>query len=111
MFPSDLPENIRKADVFKKIKRSIEKKMTTKSVYVLDQQETKKDTPTEVFFCEYFEIIKNIYSEEHLRTAASATSCLFSFKLVHLFKKKKKKKTYILRIYVLDFTHASKRAS
>ena len=85
--------------------------MTTKSVYVLDQQETKKDTPTEVFFCEYFEIIKNIYSEEHLRTAASATSCLFSFKLVHLFKKKKKEIFYILRIYVLDFTHASKRPS
>ena len=72
--------------------------MTTKSVYVLDQQETKKDTPTEVFFCEYFEIIKNIYSEEHLRTAASATSCLFSFKLVHLFKKKKRNFLYIKNI-------------
>ena len=28
-----------------------------------------KETPTQVFSCEYYEIVKNIYFEEHLRTA------------------------------------------
>ena len=31
----------------------------------------KNKTPTQVFFCEYCEIFKNIHFEEHLRTAAS----------------------------------------
>ena len=29
-----------------------------------------KETPTQVFPCEYCEIFKNTYFEEHLRTAA-----------------------------------------
>ena len=37
----------------------------------------KNKTPTQVFFCEYCEIFKNIHFEEHLRTAASGTLCLF----------------------------------
>ena len=31
----------------------------------------QKETPTEVFSCEYCEIFKNTYFEEHLQTAAS----------------------------------------
>ena len=31
----------------------------------------EKETPTKVFSCEYCEIFKNIYFEEHLRTAVS----------------------------------------
>ena len=31
----------------------------------------KKKTPTEVFSCEYYEIFKNTYFEERLRTAGS----------------------------------------
>ena len=31
-----------------------------------------KETPTQVFSCEYCEILKNTYFEEHIRTAASA---------------------------------------
>ena len=31
----------------------------------------KKETPAQVFSCEYSGIFKNIYFEEHLRTAAS----------------------------------------
>ena len=31
----------------------------------------KRQTPTQVFSCEYCEIFKNTYSEEHLRTVAS----------------------------------------
>ena len=30
-----------------------------------------KKTPTYVFSCKYYEIFKNTYFEEHLRTAAS----------------------------------------
>ena len=30
-----------------------------------------KETPTQVFSCEYYQIFKNIYFEEHLQTAAS----------------------------------------
>ena len=32
------------------------------------------ETPTQVFSCEYYEIFKNTYFEEHLRTAASVDS-------------------------------------
>ena len=35
----------------------------------------KKD-PTQVFVCEIFEIFKNTYFEEHLRTTASSTITL-----------------------------------
>ena len=31
----------------------------------------KKRTPTQMFSCEYYEISKNIYFEEQLRTASS----------------------------------------
>ena len=31
----------------------------------------QKETPTQVFFCEYCEIFKNTYFEKHLRTTAS----------------------------------------
>ena len=31
----------------------------------------QKETPTQVFFCEYCEIFKSTYFEEHLRTVAS----------------------------------------
>ena len=31
----------------------------------------KKETPTQVFTCEYCEIFKNTYFEEHLQMAAS----------------------------------------
>ena len=31
----------------------------------------KKETPTQVFSCEYLEIFKNTSFEEHLRTTAS----------------------------------------
>ena len=34
----------------------------------------QKDTPTQVFSCEYSEISKNTYFEEHVRTAASEVS-------------------------------------
>ena len=37
----------------------------------------KNKTSTQVFSCEYCEIFKNIHFEEHLRTAASGTLCLF----------------------------------
>ena len=33
-------------------------------------------TPTQVFSCEYCEIFKNTYLEEHLRSAASTGPCL-----------------------------------
>ena len=33
-----------------------------------------KETPTQVFSCEYCEIFKNTYFEEHLQTAASKGS-------------------------------------
>ena len=36
----------------------------------------KEDTPTQVFSCEYWEIFKNIFSEEQLRTAASEITFL-----------------------------------
>ena len=32
-----------------------------------------KETPTQVFCCEYWKIFKNIYFEDHLQTAASAS--------------------------------------
>ena len=35
---------------------------------------TKKKTLTQMFFCEYCEIFRNIYFEEHLQTAASVIS-------------------------------------
>ena len=31
----------------------------------------EKDTPAQVFFCEYCEVIKNTYFEKHLRITAS----------------------------------------
>ena len=34
----------------------------------------KKETPTQVFFCEYCEIFKNTYFEKHLRTTAFVNS-------------------------------------
>ena len=34
----------------------------------------KTVTPTKVFSCEYYEILKNIYFEEHLSAAGSASS-------------------------------------
>ena len=33
----------------------------------------QKETPTKVFCCEYCEIFKNLFSEEHLQTAASGS--------------------------------------
>ena len=33
----------------------------------------EKETPTQVLCCEYCEIFKNTYFEEHLRTAASVS--------------------------------------
>ena len=49
----------------------------------------KKETPTQVFFCEYCEVFKSTYFEEHLLTAGSdflkqiQSSCFWidSFKL------------------------------
>ena len=32
-----------------------------------------KETPTQVFYCEYCEIFKNAYFEKYLQTAASDT--------------------------------------
>ena len=34
----------------------------------------KKETPTQVFFCEYCEIFKNTYFEKHLQTTAAVNS-------------------------------------
>ena len=34
-------------------------------------QLSQKETPTRVFFCEYCEIFKNSYCEEHLQKTAS----------------------------------------
>ena len=36
----------------------------------------QKETPTQLFSCEYCEIFKNTYFEEHLQMAASR-GCLF----------------------------------
>ena len=36
-----------------------------------------KQTPTQVFSCEYFEIFKNTYFEEHLRKTAFVSVILF----------------------------------
>ena len=36
----------------------------------------KKQTPTQVLSCEYYEIFKGSYFEKHLRTAASVYSLL-----------------------------------
>ena len=35
-------------------------------------KEWKKDTPTQVCSCEYYQIFKNTYFKEHLRTAVSS---------------------------------------
>ena len=35
----------------------------------------QKETPTQVFSCEYCEIFRNTYFEEYLRTAAFENSC------------------------------------
>ena len=40
-------------------------------VGVSDLQLFWKETPTQLFSCEYCEIFKNTYFEEHLRTATS----------------------------------------
>ena len=32
-----------------------------------------KEIPTKVFYCEYYEIFKRTYIEEHLQTVASAS--------------------------------------
>ena len=37
-----------------------------------------KEAPTQVFFCEYCEIFKNSYFEEHLRMAASVTQAFIT---------------------------------
>ena len=40
------------------------------------------DTLTQVFSCEYFEIFKNTYFEEHLRTTALVLCYCFANKIV-----------------------------
>ena len=39
-----------------------------------DQHQVEKETPTQVFSCDYCEFFKNTYFEEHLRRAASVYS-------------------------------------
>ena len=39
----------------------------------LNKSFIKKEALAHVFFCEFCEIIKNTYFEEHLRTAASVS--------------------------------------
>ena len=36
----------------------------------------KKDTPAQVFSCEFYKIFKNIFFTEHLRATASEIICL-----------------------------------
>ena len=38
-----------------------------------DLQRYEKETPTQVFSCEYCKVFKNNYFEEHLRAIASVT--------------------------------------
>ena len=51
--------------------------------YHIDQglQLYQKQTPTQVLSCEYCEIFKNTYFEEHLQTAASAKKLHMTLKL------------------------------
>ena len=47
----------------------------------------EKETPTQVFSCEYCKIFKNTYFEEHLRTAASGFTGFRDFPSnIYLFK-------------------------
>ena len=41
----------------------------------------RKETPTQVFSCEFYEFFKSTYFEKHLRTAVSARNVFFSTKL------------------------------
>ena len=41
------------------------------SLYFAVAEFIKRDTPTQVFSCEYCELFINTFFEEHLRTAAS----------------------------------------
>ena len=41
---------------------------------VVGLQLYEKETPTQVFFCEYYEIFKNTYFEKHQRMTASVKS-------------------------------------
>ena len=43
-------------------------------------QPYQKESPTQVFFCGYWGILKKTYFEEHLRTIASVEN----FKMFHL---------------------------
>ena len=46
----------------------------------------KKDTPTQVFFCKYYEIFKNTYFEKHLPTNASEVSAENIYNAQQTFK-------------------------
>ena len=58
---------------------SIEK-VVLKRFTIFTEKHLRKETPTHGFPCNYREILKNTYFEEHLRTAASANG----FKTFHL---------------------------
>ena len=48
----------------------------------------KKKTPTQVFFCEYYEIFKNTYFKKHLRTTTSedTPTLMLSYEICEIFK-------------------------
>ena len=55
----------------------------------------KKETLAQVFSCEFYEIFKNTYFEEHLRTTASGFWCLFFYRL----QKSKNHKLHTIKFF------------
>ena len=56
------------------------------NVAALSLQLHQRETPTQVFSCEYCEIFKSTYFGEHLRTAASGFIYLCIYSFISLFK-------------------------
>ena len=54
--------------------RSSHQRCSIKKLFLKNSQYLQEKTSVGVFFCEYCEIFKNTYFEEHLRTALSAHS-------------------------------------
>ena len=45
-----------------------------RNTHVTESLYDNKETPTQVFFCQYCDIFKNTYFEKHLRTTVSVNS-------------------------------------
>ena len=69
LFQKQPPEMFCKKGVLKSLAIFTGEHLCRRLLLIKLQACVRKETPTQVFSCEYCEIFKNTYFEEHLRTA------------------------------------------